>query len=627
MTRARRLVVELAVCGSIALLGLASSMAHPRANQTAPGGALLTGTVASDSGEKMGGVVVSAEAEGKLIITSVYTDEQGRYFFPAMDGGAYKVWAQAVGYETGNGDVNLGGNVRDQNFTLKVTKDFFKQLSQDRIAAALPEDTPQHRKMKDVFENNCTSCHPMNFLLQNRFDKDGWSSAIYLMSRLTLPDMNFGGVDYPPFPAFQYYRDELATYLAEMRGPGPSPMHISPRARPSEEAAMAVVTEYDIPSPDRPDLPASRGQDWSLGTPSSMNGARGIHDVILDNFGNAWFSQSEPSAIRSYDKINLKTGEVTNYTVPGPNGIALHGHAMTRDQDGILWFNLQPAAPGGLGRLARVDPATAKLDIYTPPKGMAGVGGDVSFDGKGGIWAATDTGGIRFDAKTQKFQDFKSLTLNAPEGMQGSYGIAGDHEGNGWWTQISLDIIGKGDSYTGEVSEVKLPKRASRADDALTPEERKLYELAGTNAPRYTAPGTEAPRRPAADGDVLWAPDYFGDNVAKIDIHTLKFTLIPIPVKDGRPYQLSVDNNHNVWVSLVDADTVLRYDPKVEKWTTFTLPSVGGGLRHLSTYNNNGTVQVAICETRTGKIAILQERSKQELQALQARVQQLSARK
>jgi hypothetical protein len=343
----------------MALLGLASSMAHPRAKQAAPGGALLTGTVTSDSGEKMGGVVVSTQAEGKLIITSVYTDEQGRYFFPAMDGGAYKVWAQAVGYETGKGDVNLSENVRDQNFTLKATKDFFKQLSQDRIAAALPEDTPQHRKMKDVFENNCTSCHPMNFLLQNRFDKDGWSSAIYLMSRLTLPDMNFGGVDYAPFPAFQYYRDELSTYLAEMRGPGPSPMHISPRARPSGEAAMAVVTEYDIPSPDRLDLPASRGQDWSLGTPSSMNGARGIHDVILDNFGNAWFSQSEPSAIRSYGKINLKTGEVTNYTVPGPNGIAVHGHAMTRDQDGILWFNLQPAAPGGLGRLARGWAATS----------------------------------------------------------------------------------------------------------------------------------------------------------------------------------------------------------------------------------------------------------------------------
>jgi hypothetical protein len=50
-------------------------------------------------------------------------------------------------------------------------------------------------------------------------------------------------------------------------------------------------------------------------------------------------------------------------------------------------------------------------------------------------------------------------------------------------------------------------------------------------------------------------------------------------------------------------------------------------LRHLSTFDHNGINQVAICETRTGKIAILQERTKQDLQALQARVQQFSARK
>lgn len=627
MTSAHRKLTGLAAIAFAAILAMAAAVIHPRESHAAPSGALLTGTVTSDSGEKMSGVVVSAQAEGKLIITSVYTDEQGRYYFPALDGGAYNVWAQAVGYETGKSHVDLNTAVRGQNFTLRATKDFFKQLSQDRIAAALPEDTPEHRKMKDVFENNCTSCHPMNFLLQNRFDKDGWSAAIYMMSKLTLPDMNFGGVDYPQIPAFQYYRDELSAYLAEMRGPGPSPMQISPRARPSGEAAMAVVTEYDIPSPDRPDLPASRGQDWSLGTPSSMNGARGIHDVILDNFGNAWFTQSEPSVIRTYGKINLKTGELTNFTVPGPNGIASYGHTMTRDQVGILWFNLRPATAGGLGRLARVDPATNKIDIYTPPKGMAGVGGDVSVDGKGGIWAATDTGGIRFDPKTQQFQDFKALTLHVPGGLQGSYGVAGDQDGNGWWTQISLDIIGKGDSSTGKVSEVKLPGRPSRADDDYTAEERKLYELAGTNAPRYAKPGTEAPRRPAADGDVLWAPDYFGDSVAKIDIHTLKYTLIPIPVKDSGPYKLAVDKNHNIWISLVDADAVLKYDPKTKKWTTFTLPSIGGGLRHLSTFDHNGINQVAICETRTGKIAILQERTKQDLQALQARVQQLSARK
>jgi hypothetical protein len=38
---------------------------------------LLKGTVASTAGEKLGGVTVSAKAQGSTITTSVYTDEQG----------------------------------------------------------------------------------------------------------------------------------------------------------------------------------------------------------------------------------------------------------------------------------------------------------------------------------------------------------------------------------------------------------------------------------------------------------------------------------------------------------------------------------------------------------------------
>ena len=43
---------------------------------------LLRGTVASAAGEKLGGVTVSAKAHGSTITTSVYTDEQGGYYFP-----------------------------------------------------------------------------------------------------------------------------------------------------------------------------------------------------------------------------------------------------------------------------------------------------------------------------------------------------------------------------------------------------------------------------------------------------------------------------------------------------------------------------------------------------------------
>jgi hypothetical protein len=68
---------------------------------------LLSGTIASASGEKIGGVTVSAKAEGSVTTTTVYTDEAGEYYFPALPAGKYKVWAQAVSFETAKGDVNL----------------------------------------------------------------------------------------------------------------------------------------------------------------------------------------------------------------------------------------------------------------------------------------------------------------------------------------------------------------------------------------------------------------------------------------------------------------------------------------------------------------------------------------
>src|ERR1700683_1606193 len=68
---------------------------------------LLTGSIASATGQKLDGVQVSAKKEGSTITTSVYTDANGDYFFPAMSDGKYHVWAQALGFHTTKGDVDL----------------------------------------------------------------------------------------------------------------------------------------------------------------------------------------------------------------------------------------------------------------------------------------------------------------------------------------------------------------------------------------------------------------------------------------------------------------------------------------------------------------------------------------
>jgi hypothetical protein len=49
---------------------------------------LLTGSIASASGQKLDGVQVSSKKDGSTITTSVYTDQNGDYFFPALPDGA-----------------------------------------------------------------------------------------------------------------------------------------------------------------------------------------------------------------------------------------------------------------------------------------------------------------------------------------------------------------------------------------------------------------------------------------------------------------------------------------------------------------------------------------------------------
>ena len=76
------------------------------------------------------GIAVSARAHGKTYTTTVFTDEEGKYYFPPMQSGHYQLWAQAVGFETGRAETDLGAqpDLR-QAFTLKTLEDFSRQLS------------------------------------------------------------------------------------------------------------------------------------------------------------------------------------------------------------------------------------------------------------------------------------------------------------------------------------------------------------------------------------------------------------------------------------------------------------------------------------------------------------------
>ena len=90
---------------------------------------LLTGSITSATGQKLDGVQVSAKKIGSTITNSVYTDQNGEYYFPAMEDGNYAVWAQTLGFETAKSNVALTAT-QHQNFKLAAITDPEQRIRQ-----------------------------------------------------------------------------------------------------------------------------------------------------------------------------------------------------------------------------------------------------------------------------------------------------------------------------------------------------------------------------------------------------------------------------------------------------------------------------------------------------------------
>ncbi len=593
--------------------GLVTTVAAQAADQ------LLSGTIASAAGEKLGGVTVSAKAEGSTITTSVYTDGDGGYYFPPLPAGKYRVWAQALAFEIAKGEVDLQA-ARRADLTLKPMTDPERQIRQlpgEMLMAALPEASEDDARIKRVFRNLCTGCHTPSYVLQFRFDEDGWSKIIDLMK--VVPN---SGV-YPANPKanalIEYHQKDLAAYLARARGPGASALKVTPRPRPSGEAARAVWTLYDLPLQVESGIGTkyqpNDGSDWSLGTTSKLGLI--THDGGMDFDGNLWFTSNNPNRDVTVGRVDGKTGAVKFLKVNRNDGLAANAHGLARDLEGNFWFDVNP----GRRSLGKLDPKTEKIDVYMTPSNMSPLGGAVTVDvdGKGKVWASAPDGAVRFDPVTERFSEFKSLAYKTPRGTGMTYGAAGDRDGNGWWTQMAFDIIGKGDVASGKTLEVKLPVIKSELD-RVTPEARAVYDKYDELSFGTPLPWMQGPRRMGTDknADVLWVGNSWGGSLARIDTRTMETTIVPLPDPTAmQPYHLVVDSSHNVWGNMWTNDQVTKYDPASKTWTVFDLPVRGTEIRHIALDERNGT-QVIVPVYRTNQMGVMRLRSEADLAALKA---------
>ena len=607
------------------LLGVATLVLTGAAAMTAPASAdqLLSGAITSASGQKLEGIQVSAKKEGSTITTSVFTDQNGQYFFPALPDGKYRVWAQALGFETTKAAVDLT-SASHQDFKLAEITDpeqKIKQMPSEMLAAALPDETEADAQMKRIFHNQCTGCHTPGYPLQFKFDEAGWNKIINLM-KVVANTGEYMGPNHKPNGIIEFNRKELAAYLARARGPGETSMKFKDRPRPTGEAARVVWQTYDLPLSPVSGMgvrgakyTVNDGYDWNLGTPSKLGQLP--HDGAMGLDGNLYYTVNNPNPDVTVGKVDTKTGEVKYLKVARKDGKwAATAHGLTRDANGDLWFDVNP----GRRSLGKLEVKTEKISVYETPEPMSPLGGAVTLDvdGKGRIWASAPDGVVAFDPATEKFTDFKSiLPFKNAKGTNSTYGAAGDRDGNGWWAQMAFDTIGKADMASGKTTEIVLP--SLKDEMARLPEaKRAFYENFTDRTNGNPVPWSQGPRRMGTDknADVLWVGNSWGATLARIDTKTGQTSIIPFPDPAYQPYHIAVDTNHNVWGNLWTADRIAKYDPAAAKWTLFDLPMRGTEIRHISLLERDGVTKVIVPVYRDSMMGVMTLRSEADIAAL-----------
>lgn len=604
---------------ALGFAAVALSATLPAISQSAAPSIELTGTVEGADGKPMEGVAVSAKAQGSPITTSVWTNRNGTYAFPALDAGRYRVWAQAVGFDRPLAEAMVTpGKPMQQDFTLKPMQNFIdRQLSTAEWLESLPADTSADRRMKMLVLNNCSNCHlPANWL-EKRFDAAGWETIFDYMEKIAPhgdspedsagdpPGRRPGGAKFPEgeldangdpvsvhTKLMRYYRKDFIEYLTRVAGPTAVRLNPKPFPRPTGVATQLVVTEYDLPF-ERPgglgkldprtgrvsvlmvrdgrtvvqEVPAGErneyrsGSDWSWGT-RDEHLERGTHDIALGNDGNVYFG------------MNAMSSDLTKATV---------------------WWEGRP-------EIMSLDVKMQTIKAHSKPPVALSHGTDV--DTKGNVWGSTGHGAVRMNIETGELREF-----NTPTEFSRPYDLGIDRLDNVWLSQLAIDKMAVVDSLTGEITEVPLPPLKS---PDIRPEDMEIFRTVGS-WDHNSALGQQGPRRMGADrrGDYVYAGLYWAGAIAQLDVRTK--TLVKLhQVPNGRwaqPYKMVADKSHMVWFSNSAADMLGQLNPATGKFTMYPLPTRGTNSRHLAVDDSTDIPTVWVPYTAAGKVARVQFRT------------------
>jgi streptogramin lyase len=497
----------------------------------AQSGASLTGKVTSAEEGAMEGVLVTAKKPGSTIATTVVTNKDGVYSFPAsrLEPGQYDIKIRAAGYDLdGKGAAEVAaGKPATADLKLKKTRNLSSQLTSAEWMQSMP-GTP---KQKDLLLG-CVSCHTVERIVRSTHDVDEF---VQVQKRMG----TYANQSVPTRPqkrqaerlmeergdtrnkAQQDRAEFLASINLSEHTTWDYPLKTLPR--PSGRATEVIITEYDLP---RTTIEP--------------------HDVIVGKDGTVWYTNFGEQNI---GRMDPKTGKVTEVELPElkkgwPQGsLSLHS-----DKDGNVWFGMMYQ-----GAMGKFNVNTQKVETFSLPaemnKAMTQVNmvrpESTAVDGK--VWSQNNGFAAlhRLDIKTgtiETIEPFKGTAAKS-EVSHNIYDIIPDSQNNIYFTDFAQQHIGRVDAKTGQTTLFELPTKAS------------------------------APRRGMMDDkDRIWFGLYRANKIAMFDTKEQTFKEWEMPTAWSQPYDVTIDKTGNVWTGSMLNDRVSRLDPTTGKFVEYLLP-------------------------------------------------------
>jgi len=512
-----------AIVGGI-LFGALAANAQTAQAQTAPA---LSGQVTSAQEATMEGVLVNLKREGSTITTTVVTNEQGRYAFPAdrVQPGKYTVSIRAVGYILDGPksvEIPAAGNAT-ADLKLNRARNIHLQLSNAEWMASLP-GTDRDKQ----FLTGCTGCHTLQRIFSAQHDVDEWIQVFNRMGRYfpgstpSQPQLLVSGGERSERPRVDpKIAQAAAQFLVDVSLTNPEAKEYDFKSlpRPKGRATRVIITEYDLP----------RKNAYP-------------HDVVVDADGQAWYSDFGSQVMGVLDP---KTGKVIDYDIPVVRPEQPKGTLdLQLDRDGNLWIAMMYQSA-----IAKMDRQTRKLTVYPFPKEWLGFTTQASMvaprfshvDGK--VWTNNQETReyYRLDLATGKFENTgKAIDKN---GRQiSAYGIPTDHDNNLYLLEFGGTSIGRRDAKTLDVEIWRTPFPNSR------------------------------PRRGGVDHlNRLWFAEYHG-GIAMFDPKTNTIKEWMTPTKWDNPYAVMPTRSGEAWTGSMHTDLVTRLFTESGDMVQYLLP-------------------------------------------------------